>query len=130
MFTKGKYYLNQSHGLDPWVLAEFLAVQMKRLKDAPNRKKKILEMLDAASEYEGVSSQKVCSITPSRTQADFGQGANPSAYILPVSAVVPCLSFFVRCPLFGGASKLNLVCHQRTHEMLFQNVRVLKRRFH
>ncbi|CAH0395270.1 unnamed protein product [Bemisia tabaci] len=84
------------------------------------------EMLDAASEYEGVSSQKVCSITPSRTQADFGQGANPSAYILPVSAVVPCLSFFVRCPLFGGASKLNLVCHQRTHEMLFQNVRVLK----
>ncbi|CAH0392649.1 unnamed protein product [Bemisia tabaci] len=53
MFTKGKYYLNKGHGFDPWVLAEFHAVQMKRLKDAPNRKRKILEMLDAASEYEG-----------------------------------------------------------------------------
>ena len=42
MFTKGKYYLNKGHGFDPWVLAEFHAVQMKRLKDAPNRKRKIL----------------------------------------------------------------------------------------
>lgn len=42
MFTKGKYYLNKGHGFDPWVLVEFHAVQMKRLKDAPNRKRKIL----------------------------------------------------------------------------------------
>ncbi|XP_072157040.1 uncharacterized protein [Bemisia tabaci] len=81
---------------------------MKSLKDALKRKKKIL-----------VSSQKVCSITLRRTQAVFGQGANPSAYILPVSAVVPCPSFFLCRPLFGGASKLNLVCHQRTQKMLF-----------
>ncbi|CAH0387704.1 unnamed protein product [Bemisia tabaci] len=72
MFTKGEYYLINGHGFDPWVLAEFHAVQMKRLKDAPNRNVITEGSLNHSS----------------GTQAVFGQGANPSAYILPVSAVM------------------------------------------
>ncbi|XP_072155063.1 uncharacterized protein [Bemisia tabaci] len=47
----------------------------------------------------------------SGTQAVFGQGANPSAYILPVSAVVPCLSFFLCRPL---SAFLLLIHNQNT----------------
>ncbi|CAH0393916.1 unnamed protein product [Bemisia tabaci] len=100
--TNGKYYLNKGHGFDPYVLAEFLTVQMKSLKDALKRKKKIL------GDFLSLSHTKA---SRQGQPLSEGRGGTRCAFAVKTTQVQPCdfLSLSHLC-----ASRLVFFCLSRT----------------